>query len=137
MKRVYKLVNPHVRRNAAEAVLHAPDDFMVSISEPNRSLDQNAAQWPILQAFADQLMWPVNGEMVYLTPEEWKDILTAAFQQESARLAMGLNGGVVMLGARTSKFGMRKFSEWLEFLHATAAARGVVVYPEDRRAVTQ
>ena len=38
---------------------------------------------------------------------------------------MGLDGGVVMLGQRTSKFGKKEFSEWLEFLHATAAAREV------------
>jgi 2-phospho-L-lactate guanylyltransferase (CobY/MobA/RfbA family) len=134
MKRVYKLVNPQVRRNAVDAVLHAPDDFMVAISEPNRSLDQNAAQWPILQAFSDQLHWPVNGDIVQLSPDEWKDILTAAFERESVRLAEGLEGGVVMLGSRTSHFGKRKFSDWLEFLHATAAARGVVVYPEEASA---
>jgi hypothetical protein len=32
---------------------------------------------------------------------------------------------VVMLGQRTSKFKKDKFSEWLEFLYATAALRGV------------
>ena len=46
------------------------------------------------------------------------------------RLAAGLNGGVVMLGLRTSKMGKQTFSNWLEFLHATAALRGVEVYPE-------
>lgn len=56
--------------------------------------------------------------------------MTAAFEGESVRLAMGINGGVVMLGQRTSRFGKARFSEWLEFLHATAADRGVVVYPD-------
>jgi hypothetical protein len=134
MKQVYKLINLNVRRNAADAVLKAPDDFMVAISEPNRTLEQNAAQWPILEAFSTQLTWPVNGEMVRMSDEEWKDVLTAAFKQETARLAKGLNGGVVMLGARTSKFGKRKFSEWIEFLHATAAHYGVVVYPDQVQA---
>jgi len=69
----------------------------------------------------------VNGRMVKMEPEEWKDVLTAAFKRETARLAMGMDGGVVMLGARTSAFGKREFSDWLEFLHATAAARGVEV----------
>lgn len=77
------------------------------IQERTRTLDQNAAQWPILQAFSDQLLWPVNGQMVKLTDHEWKDILTAAFEQETARLAMGLNGGVVMLGHRTASSGKR------------------------------
>ena len=101
------------------------------IQERTRTLDQNAAQWPILQAFSDQLLWPVNGQMVKLSDQEWKDILTAAFEQENARLAMGLNGGVVMLGHRTREFGKKKFGEWLEFLHAVAAERGVVIYPDE------
>jgi hypothetical protein len=122
------LVHPQARANAVVAVKQAPDGYAVTIREPNRTLDQNAAQWPILEAFSDQLMWPVNGQMVKMTAEEWKDVLTAAFQRETARLAMGLDGGVVMLGQRTSKFGKKKFGEWLEFLHAVAAQRGVVVY---------
>src|SRR5574337_833639 len=48
-----------------------------------------AAMWPILQAFSDQLDWPVNGRMCRLSPDEWKDILTSAFHRETARLAMG------------------------------------------------
>jgi hypothetical protein len=89
----------------------------------------------ILQAFAAQLQWPVNGQMVWMSDEEWKDVLTAAFERESVRLAMAFDGpGVVMLGQRTSKFGKGKFSDWLEFLHAAAASRGVVVYPEEKAA---
>ena len=124
-KRVFKLVHQQARQNAAQAVQSAPEGYCVTVSEPTRSLDQNSAQWPILQAFADQLQWPVNGAMVWLTDEEWKDLLTAAFYGENVRLAQGLNGGVVMLGRRTSKFSKKEFSDWLEFLHATAAARDV------------
>jgi hypothetical protein len=130
-KRTFMLVHPQARANAVHAVQTTPDGYCVTIQEKNRTLDQNAAQWPILQAFSDQLLWPVNGQMVKLTAEEWKDILSAAFQRETARLAMGLDGGVVMLGQRTSKFGKKKFSEWLEFLHAVAAQRGVVVYADE------
>lgn len=129
-KRIFVLVHAQARANAIEAVRTAPDGLCVTIRDVNRTLDQNAAQWPILEAFSDQLLWPVNGQMVKMTAEEWKDVLTAAFQRETARLAMGLDGGVVMLGQRTSKFGKKKFSEWLEFLHAVAAQRGVVVYED-------
>jgi len=128
MKRTFIL--PIGRANALQAVQTAPDGFAVTVGEATRSLDQNAAQWPILAAFSEQLKWPVNGAMVVMTPGEWKDVLTAGFRKEQARLAMGLDGGVVMLGSRTSKFGKGEFSEWLEFLHATAAARGVDVYAE-------
>jgi hypothetical protein len=44
---------------------------------------------------------------------------------------MGLNGGVVMLGLRTSRMSKREFSEYLEFLHATAAERGVRIYERE------
>ena len=124
-KRVFKLVHAQARRGAREAVENAPDGYCVTVSEPTRSLDQNAAMWPLLQAFSDQLQWPVNGVMVWMKPEEWKDVLTAAFERENVRLAMGLDGGVVMLGLRTSKFGVKKMSDFLEFLRATAAARDV------------
>ena len=63
--------------------------------------------------------------MVYMEPEEWKDVLTAAFRRENVRVAMGLDGGMVMLGSRTSKFKKKEFSEYLEFLNATAALRGI------------
>lgn len=108
-----------------EAVRTSPDGFAVTISEPTRGLTQNAAQWPILQAFAEQLQWPVNGSMCKITADEWKDVLSAAFRRETVRIAQGLDGGMVMLGMRTRDMGKREFSEWLDFLHATAAARGI------------
>ena len=107
------------------AVADAPDGHVVTVAEPTRTLEQNAAQWPILEAFSRQLVWPVNGQMVKMTPDEWKDVLTAAFRKETVRVAMGMDGGVVMLGLRTSGFGKGKFSDWLDFLNATAAIRGV------------
>ena len=124
-KQTFILAHPTARQRAVDAVRNAPTGFCVTVAEPTRSLEANAAQWPILQAFADQLKWPVNGSMESLTAEEFKDILTAAFKRETVRVAMGLDGGMVMLGARTSQMGKREFSEWLDFLHATAAARGV------------
>lgn len=133
-KRIFRLAHAEARRRAMACVADAPDGYVVTVQEPTRSTDQNAAQWPILEAFAEQLQWPVNGAMVNLSAEEWKDVLTAAFQGETVRLAMGLNGGVVMLGLRTSQMGKRRFSEWLDFLNATAALRGVVVYADEAAA---
>lgn len=125
MKRTFILAHQQARENVARFAQEAPQGVVVTFAEPTRNLEQNAAQWPILQAFSDQLLWPVNGKMVKMTPDEWKDVLTAAFRKETARLAMGLDGGVVMLGQRTSKFTKSEFSQWLEFLHATAADRDV------------
>ena len=130
-KRIFRMAHAEARRRAMACVADAPEGYVVTVQEPTRSTDQNAAQWPILEAFAEQLQWPVNGAMVSLSAEEWKDVLTAAFQGETVRLAQGLNGGVVMLGLRTSQMGKRRFSEWLDFLNATATLRGVVVYADE------
>ena len=130
MKKTYYMDHAQARQRAAAAVMDAPEGWCVTVAESNRTLEQNAAQWPILQAFAEQAEWPVDGRMVKMSDEEWKDVLTAAFKGETMRLAAGLNGGVVMLGLRTKKFSKSEFSDWLEFLHATAAQRGVVVYED-------
>jgi len=126
-KRVFILAHEVARMNAIQAVKEAPSDSRVVVQGPSRSLDQNAAMWPILHEFSQQLEWPVNGRMRSMTPEEWKDVLTAAFEKEKLQLAMGIDGGVVMLGKRTREFSRKRFSEWIEFLLAVAAQRGVVL----------
>jgi hypothetical protein len=96
------------------------------VCEERRNNGQNAAQWPILQAWADQKQWPINGVMSSLTAGEFKDILTAAFEGEtSLRIAPGLEGGMVMLGRRTSRYGKKRFSEWLDWLNAASYHAGI------------
>ena len=60
------------------------------ICEERRSLSANAAQWPILQAWAEQKQWSVNGSMCYLTADEWKDVLTCAFEGETTNRSICL-----------------------------------------------
>ena len=120
---IFRLAHAEARQRARDAIAQAPESYVVTIKPPTRSLEQNAALWALLTEFSERLEWPVNGAMVKLTPDEWKDVLSAAFRQETARLAMGLNGGVVMLGLRTSKMDKRTFSEFLDFAQAVAAER--------------
>jgi hypothetical protein len=119
------LAHDLARRRAMAAVADAPAGMVVTVAEPTRNLEQNSLMWVLLQAFADQLVWPVNGQMVKLEAEEWKDLLSAAFRQETVRVAMGLRGGMVMLGSRTSKMGKRQMAEFIEFIMSEAADRGV------------
>jgi hypothetical protein len=93
-----------------------------------RTVAQNRYQWPILNAWAKQKQWPINGEMMTITAEDYKDILTAAFEKETnPRIAKGYDGGIVMLGRRTSKYGKKKFAEWIEWLNAATAVTGIRV----------
>lgn len=132
-KRVYKLVHAEARRRAEHDVRTAPDGFCVTVSEPTRSLDQNAAQWPYLAGFAQQKQLCINGTMQWVTDDDWKDVLTACWNGEMRMAAF--DGKVIMLPQRTSTMGKKVFSEWLEFLIAMAAQSGVTpVYKSAWRA---
>ena len=120
------LIDDQRKSYAKQIIDQAPNDYVCEIKEKTRTLEQNAFQWPYLQGFSEQMQWPVNGEMTWLSKDEWKDILTAAFERETnPRLAAGFDGGIVMLGRRTSKYGKKKFAEWMEWLIAAAALKGI------------
>lgn len=124
--RMFTLAHDEARRRVAEFARQASAGLEVIFREPKRTSEQNALMWAWLTAFSEQLQWPVNGRMERLTPAEWKDILTAAYSQELQRVAPGLNGGMVLLGMRTSDMGKRQMAEFIDFIEATAADRGVV-----------
>ena len=119
------LAHDLARRRAMAAVADAPEGWVITVDEPRRSLDQNDLMWALLQRFSAQLDWPVNGRMQKLTKEEWKDLMTAGFRQEQPRLAMGLRGGVVMMGCSTRKMGKREMADFITFILSEAADRGV------------
>ena len=130
MTKTFHLRDLNVKRYALAYIGNLPVDkdtpLVVRVGESTRNLEQNALLWTLLECFAEQVQWPVNGQMVNITSEDWKDILSAAFKRETQRVAMGLDGGMVLLGMRTSKMGKREFSEFIEFILAAGAERGVV-----------
>ena len=123
MKQLFKLVNQDVRRRCWETIKAAPEGYVVTIAEPSRTLDQNAAQWPYLEGFAKQKQLCINGTMVWATNDDWKDVLTGCYNGEMRMAAF--DGKVIMLPQRTSKMGKKEFSTWFEFLIAMAAQSGV------------
>ena len=134
MKRVFVLAHETARRRAMDAIWDAPDGWRVTIQEPARTLDQNAAQWPYLEGFAKQKQLCINGAMEWVTNDDWKDVLTACWKGEMRMAAF--DGRVIMMPQRTSKMGKKVFSEWMEYLVAMAAQSGVEpVYKSPAREV--
>lgn len=119
MKKTLILTGEAARKAACRDVLAAPDGYVVTIAERTRSLDQNAALWPALNEVSEQVDW--YGQK--LTPEEWKDVFSAALKKQ--KVVPGLDGGFVVCGQRTSRMGKREFSDLLELVHAFGAERGV------------
>lgn len=126
MKRTIYLVHDQARKLACELAMTMPDGYAATFQEPSRSIEQNAYQWPYLEGFSRGMQWPVNGKLEWLSKDEWKDVLTSAFENEvNPRIAAGFDGGVVMLGRRTSKYGKKKFADWMTWLMAAAAMKGI------------
>ena len=84
-----------------------------------RTLQSNAAMWALLADISRQVDW--YGEK--LTPEDWKHVFTSCLRKQ--RSVPGIEGGFVVLGARTSLMSKEEMSDLLELMHAFAAERDV------------
>ena len=84
-----------------------------------RSLNQNRMMWANLEDIAQQIIW----YGVKLTKEEWKDVLTAALKKQ--KVVPGIEGGFVIIGARTSKMTVAEMTELIELSTAFGTQQGV------------
>lgn len=121
MKQVFVIQPaPHpARDNALDAVSRAPVGMVVEIKEKTRSLDQNALLWPLLHTVSQQVDWYGHK----LSPDEWKDVFSAALKK--SRIVPGIDGGFVAVGLRTSQLSKRDFSDLVEIIYAFGAEHGV------------
>lgn len=136
MKRTFVVSRDNVDRTKVMDLVFAEmmrryqdgESYEVEVREPKRSLDANAAMWATLADIAAHVEWAHtvdgNWKIGRMDSDSWKAVLTAAFEAET-RMAQAVNGGTVMLGARTSKFSKRRMGEFLEFVHAFGSERGV------------
>ena len=124
-RQIFVLAHDTARQRASREVIRAPEGWVVEIKPKTRSLEQNAFMWSILTDISRQVDFVVNGAFVKVSPEEVKDILSAALRRHT-RMAMGIDGGMVVLGQRTSKMTVREMSELIDLAHAFGAEKGVV-----------
>lgn len=96
---------------------------VIRLGRERRSLDQNAKLWPMLTDVAKQVEWLKDGEKAMMSAEEWKDLFTASLKQQS--MAPGIEGGMVVLGMRTSRMNKELFSQLIELIYSFGSERGV------------
>jgi hypothetical protein len=75
--------------------------------------------WANLEDIAQQVVW----YGVKLTKDEWKDVLTAALKKQ--KVVPGIEGGFVVIGARTSKMTVPEMTELIELSTAFGTQQGV------------
>ncbi len=120
MKKTFIMAHAVARSNAIKAVQDAPEGYVVTISEPTRSLEQNAAMWATLSEISEKVEW--HGR--FLSPEDWKHIFTSSLKKLT--VVPNLDGtGFVALGLSTSKMTKGELSDLLELMNAFAAERGL------------
>ena len=84
-----------------------------------RSLEQNRLMWANLEDIAQQVVW--YGQK--LDKQEWKDVLTAGLKKQ--KIVPGIEGGFVVIGARTSKMSVAEMTELIELSSMFGAQQGV------------
>lgn len=104
---------------AAKAMLTAGHRMVVELRQENRTDAQNRRLWAMLTEISRQVEW--YGQK--LTPDEWKDIFSAAMNKQ--KVVPGLDGGFVVMGQRTSKMTKGEMSDMQELMAAFGAERGV------------
>lgn len=104
----------------------------ITEAKPTRSLEQNSRLWVLLTQVSRQVQWPVDGKMQHLSPEDWKDMFTAALNK-GQRVAQGIDGGFVMLGSRTSKMSVGEMMDLQTLIEAFMAEHGVSTVEPLRR----
>jgi len=101
-----------------------PYRMHVTRKRRTRTLEQNDKMWAMLTDIARQRQFVVNGKQEWLSPEEVKDVMTAALKRHQ-RMCIGIDGGLIVLGMHTSKMKVSEMAELIELMYAYGAEHGV------------
>ena len=107
-----------------KAHLVAGRRMVLELRPETRSLAQNARLWAMLSEISRQVDW--YGQK--LTPDEWKDVFSAAMKR--TKVVPGLDGGFVVCGQSTSKMTTAEMSEMQELMAAFGVEHGVMFADE-------
>lgn len=109
------------RRLASKWASQVPVGSRIEFKKPRRSIPANDLMWARLSEIAQQVEW--YGQ--HLSPEDWKDVLTASLRK--ARVVPGIDpGSFVPLGMRTSDMSKEEMTALLDLIEAFGVERGVV-----------
>ena len=118
----YIIRTEHIRDSLIRFIRACPlGDVRVQITAgARRTSAQNDLMWARLDELSERMPW--DGEK--LTPDEWKDLLSACWRKQ--KVVRGIEGGLVFLGAKTSRLSVGEMNDLLALIDAFAAERGFV-----------
>ena len=118
------------RQLARDIIAQAPAGYVVTVSEPKRTLDQNSRMWAML---TDISRAKLDGREH--PPETWKSLFMHACGHEVA-FCMGLNAEPFPVGWRTSRLSKRQMAELITFIAEYGDRHGVAwsePHPDERQ----
>lgn len=132
-RQTYILAHTTARNRAMHAVAHAPDGYMVAISEPTKKRVQEEKYHAMCGDFAKQATY-IGRKW---DTESWKRILVDQFSEEmrqagtpihqEGEVIPSMDGRrIVQLGIQTRTFYVKEASAFIEYLYAVGAELGVV-----------
>lgn len=116
----FKLVHEEARKRAMDAVYKAPQGYVVRVSPPSRTLDQNAKLHAMITVITDTQEW--DGEK--LTKDQWKQLFVAGWMMATNRKiknVRAIEGGMTSLYQRTSDLSVSEESELIDYIQAWMA----------------
>ncbi len=129
-KRVFKLVHAQARRLAVETVQTAPDGYCVTVSEPTRSLEQNAKFHALCSDIARaKTQWAGKPRNAV----QWKVLLVsghAIATKEGSEMVPGIEGEFVNLRESTAAMSKARGSSLIEYSLAFCAMNDVKISAE-------
>lgn len=119
-KLVFNLVHEAARRNAAQAVMQAPEDWRVEIKPRTRSLDQSAMLHALFGEAAKQAKW--QGRK--LTPTQWKVLFISGHAIATgvgADMVPGLENEFVNVRESSAQMPVARMTSLIEYVSAWLA----------------
>lgn len=124
-KHYYILAHQTARNLAAQACLEAPEGWVVTISEPKRTLPENSLLHALLTQISRTQEWAGKKHDV----ETWKRLLVAAWCRvhgSAVEILPALDGhGVDIIPIRTSKLTKKECADLIEYIYAWGADNGI------------
>ena len=113
------LSSQHKRRSACNLIQAAPGGYVVEISAPKRSTEQNSRMWAMLSEIAR-----AKPQGRVHTPEQWKAIFMRAAGHEVGYLH-DLNGEPFPYGYRSSQLKVGEMVDLQTVIEAYAAEHNI------------
>ena len=124
-KQYFILAHDMARNNAIQAILSAPEGYVVEVKEPTRTLAQNSTLHGQLNDISDQVVWHTQK----FDPVIWKRLTTFSYLREINEKPLLIpaldRSGVDLIYEKTSQMGVKMMSGLIEYNFAFGAENNV------------